>query len=55
MDAKPSQTTSWVTMHSSVVGTPQKVYPHPIYTLATYALGQAMSYYMGEVQPSVQC
>ncbi len=27
-------------------GTPQKVYPHPIYRLATYAyaLGQAMSY-----------
>jgi hypothetical protein len=27
-----------------VVGTPQKVYRHPIYTLAAYALGQAMSY-----------
>ncbi len=57
MDAKTSQTTSWVTMHFPLVGTPQKVYPHPIHRLPTYAyaLGQAMNHWKGEAQPSVQC
>jgi hypothetical protein len=37
----------------SLVRTSNKVYPHQVYRLTTYAMGYAKGHYMGKAQPYV--
>jgi len=50
IEAIAFQTMLWVAMHFSPtqMGIQQKVYPHRVYRLITYALGRFMTYQMGE-------